>query len=224
MRPELSKSCIEFDTTPKYSQKPPKPATFIFILDLTASAIKTGYLNTVASTVKSLVSQDMLWAKDTNIGFIGMHKVMELIDLTKSTPHIYTLHPTMKDMAPIPLQNLTIQISDCKCFEAFLNSLPTMFNFSDDEICLNEALCVLKQMTRANGGKALLMMGAHDVTKIPNLLPTLDAGNKDGMNKQMLRSSDYYQQLAQYLCIEACVSVDIFAFGNSFMVATLYRT
>lgn len=192
----------------------------MFILDLTSIAIKTGYLTALASSIKLLISQDMLWAKDTNIAFIGMHKVMELIDLTKSTPHIYTIHPSMKDMAPIPLQNLIIPINECKCLDSFLNSLPTMFNFADDEICLNETISILKHMTRGNGGKVLLMTAAHDVTKIPNLLPSLDVANKDGMNKQMLRSSDYYQQIAQYLCIEACVSVDIFAFGNSFMVRT----
>ena len=163
-----------------------------------------------------MLKDNTLWSPDTNIGFIGRHKYIELIDLSKPYPHVYSMHTDLKE-APIPLANFLIPLKECNCIDAFLNSLGTMFNFEEDEICLNEALNMAKLIMKSNGGKILLMVGGHDVAKIPQLVHN-NSSSKDGMNKLMLRSSDYYQQLAQYLCIEGCISIDLYAIGNAYMV------
>ena len=212
------KSCVEYDATPKYSQKPPRPASFLFVLDLSISARKTEYLISISKAIRRVLADNTLWSKDSCIGFIGVHKNIELIDLSKkSTPHIYTIHSTLKEVIPLPFENFLLPIKEATCLDSFLNSLPTLFNFDDNELCLNEALCLSKLIFKANGGKMLLFVGAHDLTKIPQLNPSELTGSKDGMNKLMLRTSDYYQQLAQYLCIELTTSVDIYAIGNSYI-------
>ena len=58
-RPEVREATIEFIAPQEYMLRPPQPATYLWVLDVTRQAVDTGYLKVrhcVGNTYQSIVS------------------------------------------------------------------------------------------------------------------------------------------------------------------------
>lgn len=53
-RPELSRGSVEFVATPEYIQRPPTPPVWVFVIDVSASAISAGLPQAVINALSKV--------------------------------------------------------------------------------------------------------------------------------------------------------------------------
>eukprot|EP00172_Hildenbrandia_rubra_P004556 Plantae.Rhodophyta-Hildenbrandia_rubra.ctg9408.p1 GENE.Plantae.Rhodophyta-Hildenbrandia_rubra.ctg9408~~Plantae.Rhodophyta-Hildenbrandia_rubra.ctg9408.p1 ORF type:complete len:784 (+),score=120.16 Plantae.Rhodophyta-Hildenbrandia_rubra.ctg9408:631-2982(+) len=128
-RPELTHGTVEFVAPSEYMVRPPMPATFIFVLEVTPAAVVTGALSNMIAGIRRAISK-----------FSGDGREKVALITYDSTVHFHSLRdganggPSVTIVAdiddmflPTP-DNLLVPLVECKStFERILDLLPKMY-------------------------------------------------------------------------------------------------
>lgn len=138
-RAELNYGCVEFVAPTEYMVRPPQAPAYIFVIDVSYSAIQSGMLATAARTI--LDSLDRLPNTDnrTSVGIITVDSSLHFYNLNANLAEPQMLVVSDLDDVYLPqptdlLANLTKSMQPLK---ALLEKLPDMFK---DSVNVNNAL------------------------------------------------------------------------------------
>jgi len=215
-RPECKSSTIEFIAPQEYMLRPPQPAVYLFLLDVSRAALETGYLR---SFCDSLIDElDKLPGDGrTQVGLITYHRTIQFYQLPEGSSQATQLVVGDVDDVFLPSPtDLLANLSNCR--EQIINmlsDLPELFNGSQEtENCLGAALQAAYKMVNPTGGRITVVQGS-----LPNIGPGAatnregGAGDKADLNSLLNPTTDFYKKLALD-CSGQQIAVDLFLIAS----------
>ena len=166
-RPELSKGVVEFIAPAEYMVRPPQEPSYFFVIDVSATAVRSGMLHSVANAIKQSLD-DLPGRNRTKIGFITFDNSVHYYNLGSdlAQPQMLVVSDLKELFVPLP-DNLLVNLNDSRSVvEAFLDNLPDMFvrNPVVSQSCLGPALKAAFTVMKQVGGKMCVFQ-----TVMPNL-------------------------------------------------------
>ena len=79
-RPELNKGIVEFIAPAEYMVRPPQPPSYFFVIDISATAVRSGMLKSVSAAIKKSLN-DLPGNTRTQIGFITFDNAVHYYSL-----------------------------------------------------------------------------------------------------------------------------------------------
>jgi len=217
-RPECKSSTIEFIAPQEYMLRPPQPAVYLFLLDVSRAALETGYLRTFCD---SLIDElDKLPGDGrTQVGFITYHRTIQFYQLAEGATQATQLIVGDVDDVFLPSpSDLLANLSNCReQVVNMLTDLPELFNGSQEtENCLGAALQAAYKMVNPTGGRITVVQGS-----LPNIGPgaveNREGGGGDKTQTDMVKllnpSTDFYKRLALE-CSGQQIAVDLFVIAS----------
>ncbi|ODN85852.1 protein transporter SEC24 [Cryptococcus wingfieldii CBS 7118] len=225
-RAELNHGAVEFIAPTEYMVRAPQPPVYIFVIDVSASAIQSGMVATAARTI--LESLDSLPNPDnrTLVSFIAVSTSLHFFSLPPgATEASMLVVPDLSDVfLPKPVDLLVNLKESRAAVENLLGKLSDMFQDANTIGCaLGSALQAALQLNGRIGGKIIALC---------NTLPTIGEGPlKARDDPKLLGTSKEYTLLSAgnswyksfaIECSKAQVAVDMFLFNSGYTdVATL---
>ena len=155
-RPELSKGLVEFIAPAEYMVRPPQEPAYFFVIDVSATAVRSGMLESVAAAIKS--SLDTLPGRGrTKIGFVTFDNSVHYYNLASdlTNPQMLVVADLKELFVPLP-DHLLVNLEESRAVvEVFLDSLPQMFSRNPvvSQSCLGPALKAAFTVMKQVGGK-----------------------------------------------------------------------
>uniref|UniRef100_A0A8C1IM17 SEC24 homolog B, COPII coat complex component n=1 Tax=Cyprinus carpio TaxID=7962 RepID=A0A8C1IM17_CYPCA len=202
-RPEVQNSTVEFIASSDYMLRPPQPAVYLFLLDVSHNAVESGYLNVFCQSLLDNLEK-LPGDTRTHIGFVTFD----------STVHFYNLQEGLSQ----PQMLVVSDIDGNHLVKDLLNALPGMFTHTrETQSALGPALQAAYKLMSPTGGR---------VTVFQTQLPTLGAGLLQSREDPNLRSStknvlhlgpatDFYKKLALD-CSGQQIGVDLFLLSSQY--------
>ena len=217
-RPEIRSSTIEFIAPSEYMLRPPQPAVYLYLLDVSFNAVSTGYLKIFCQTLLEEMER-IPGDSRTQIGFITFDSSLHFYNLAEglSQPQMMVVSDIEDVFLPCP-DNLLVNLHESRELVVdLLNQLPDMFEKNmETSSALGAALQAAYKMMSPTGGR---------VTVAQTLLPTVgpgalknreDPNERAGKNVQNLGpSTDFYKKLALD-CSAQQIAVDLFLLNSQY--------
>uniref|UniRef100_A0A672ZZG2 SEC24 homolog A, COPII coat complex component n=1 Tax=Sphaeramia orbicularis TaxID=375764 RepID=A0A672ZZG2_9TELE len=204
-RPEVQNATIEFIAPSEYMLRPPQPAVYLFVLDVSHNAVETGYLNVFCQSLLDNINA-LPGDSRTKVGFITFD----------STIHFYNLQeglsqPQMLIVSDIEGETCLIFLS-ISLVQDLLKNLPNLFQKTmETQSALGSALQAAFKLLSPTGGRMSVFQ-----TQLPNLgvgaLQSREDPNQRASAKDIQHLSpatDFYKKLALD-CSGQQVAVDLF--------------
>ena len=155
-RPELSKGVVEFIAPAEYMVRPPQEPTYVFVLDVSATAVRSGMLQSASNAIKASLD-DLPGRGRTKIGFVTFDNSVHFYNMASdlAQPQMVVVADLNELFVPLP-DNLLVNLQESRSVvESFLDSLPDMFakNPVVSQSCLGPALKAAFTVMKAVGGK-----------------------------------------------------------------------
>jgi protein transport protein SEC24 len=180
-RPELSKGVVEFIAPAEYMVRPPQEPTYFFVLDVSATAVRCGMLQSAANAIKA--SLDELPGRGrTKVGFITYDNSVHYYNLGSdlSQPQMLVVSDLKELFVPLP-DNLLVNLQESRAVvENFLDNLPEMFQKNPvvSQSCLGPALKAAFTVMKSVGGKMCVFQ---------SIMPNIgDGGLKPRENQSLM--------------------------------------
>ncbi|XP_023937057.2 protein transport protein Sec24A [Bicyclus anynana] len=223
-RPEIKSATIEFIAPSEYMLRPPQPAVYLFLLDVSQIARESGYLQVVCDTLKSHLEQLPGDAR-TQIGFLcfdaHIHYYLMSEELTR--PKEMTVLDIDDIFLPSP-ESLLVNLGEhMELIKELLTILPQRYSAPGvPASALGAALQAAYKLMAPTGGR---------ITVFQTCLPNIGPGALQSREDPNARSSkdvahlnpatDFYKRLALD-CSGAQVAVDLFLLSSQYCdLATL---
>lgn len=149
----MKSSTIEYIAPSEYMLRPPQPAVYLFLLDVSHAAIESGYLNVFCNVLASNLSELPGDAR-TQIGFIAYNSAVHFFSLAEgiSQPHQMTILDVDDIFLPFP-DNLVANLQErFELVTDLLAQLPTKFSKDYDKgSALGAALQAAHKMISMTG-------------------------------------------------------------------------
>ncbi|TRY54099.1 hypothetical protein DNTS_031150, partial [Danionella cerebrum] len=217
-RPEVQNATIEFIAPSEYMLRPPQPAVYLFVLDVSHNAVETGYLEAFSRCL--LDNLDSLPGDArTKIGFITFDSTIHFYNLQEGLSRPQMLMVSEIDDVFLPSQEgLLVNLNESKeLVRDLLVGLPELFNKTmQTHSALGPALQAAFKLLAPTGGRVSVC-----VTQLPNLgtgalRPREESGQKTKETVQNLSpSTDFYKKLALD-CSGHQVAVDLFLLSSQY--------
>ncbi|KRZ09188.1 Protein transport protein Sec24A [Trichinella zimbabwensis] len=216
LRPEIQNSSIEFIAPAhEYENRPPQPACYIFILDVSARAVQSGYLvmfrDVLLESLRLLPGDNR-----TIIGFIAVDSFLHFFQLRENLKPKEFVVSDVNDIVMPSKSFLLFYLDDSmNAVESFLNDLPERFADNTDPKCaLGSAITAGFELIATIGGRLTVFQtvlpdignGSLTSREDPNLRAAKEVTN-------MSAASDFYKNLA-LKCTERMIAVDLFVLGD----------
>eukprot|EP00573_Skeletonema_grethae_P010464 CAMPEP_0201698312 /NCGR_PEP_ID=MMETSP0578-20130828/18349_1 /ASSEMBLY_ACC=CAM_ASM_000663 /TAXON_ID=267565 /ORGANISM="Skeletonema grethea, Strain CCMP 1804" /LENGTH=1230 /DNA_ID=CAMNT_0048184805 /DNA_START=24 /DNA_END=3716 /DNA_ORIENTATION=- len=224
-RPELSQACIEYIAPSEYMVRPPQPPSYFFVIDVSATSVRSGMLKSVAEGIARSLD-DLPGSPRTQVGFLTYDDSVQYYSLKSglSQPQMLVVADLVELFVPAP-DDLLVNLQDSReVIELFLENLPTMFEGSTaNSSCLGPALKAAFTVTKHIGGKMSVFQsllpqlgdGALAVRENHQIMGTVD-------EVKLLRSSQAWYKDTAVEFSRSQISVDMYLFPRSYIdVATL---
>ncbi|KAK6474959.1 protein transport protein Sec24A-like [Huso huso] len=218
-RPEVQNPTIEFIAPSEYMLRPPQPAVYLFVLDVSHNAVETGYLDTVC---QSLLDSLSLLPGDTRtkIGFITFDSTVHFYNLQEglSQPQMLVVSDIEDIFIPTP-DSLLVNLSECKeLVQDLLKGLPQMFTRTLETQCaLGPALQAAFKLLSPTGGRVSVFQ-----TQLPSVgvgaLKSREDPNQRASAKDiphLTPATDFYKKLALD-CSGQQIAVDLFLLSGQY--------
>lgn len=218
-RPEVQNATVEFIASSDYMLRPPQPAVYLFVLDVSHNAVECGYLQYFCQTL--LENLDRLPGDTrTRIGFLTFDSTVHFYNLQDglSQPQMLVVSD-IEDIFIPSHDNLMVSLKDSReLVRDLLTSLPSMFSQSrETHSALGPALQAAFKLMSATGGR---------VSVFQTQLPSLGAGLLQSREDPNQRSStkgvqhlgpatDFYKKLALD-CSGQQIGVDLFLLSSQY--------
>lgn len=218
-RPEVQNSTVEFIASSDYMLRPPQPAVYLFVLDVSHNAVEAGYLSVLCQSL--LDNLDKLPGDSrTRIGFMTFDSTIHFYNLQEglSQPQMLIVSDIDDVFLPTP-DSLLVNLHESKeLIKDLLNALPNMFiNTRETHSALGPALQAAFKLMSPTGGR---------VSVFQTQLPSLGAGLLQSREDPNQRSStkvvhhlgpatDFYKKLALD-CSGQQTAVDLFLLSSQY--------
>ncbi|CAH0487183.1 unnamed protein product [Peronospora farinosa] len=218
-RPELHSGSVEIVAPSEYMMRPPQPPCFVFVIDVSATAVASGSLHVAVNTIREQLDK-LPGAPRTRVGFVTYDNTIHFYNLksTLKAPQMMVVADLDELFIPIP-DELLVNLSDSReVVEMLLETLPSIHhNARSAETVLGPAIRVAFKLMSSIGGKMVVFQ---------NSLPSAGNGalrNRDnprlyGTDKEhtLLQAADtFYRTNAIDFCRQQ-VSVDMFLFSSMY--------
>nr|XP_057942202.1 protein transport protein Sec24A isoform X1 [Doryrhamphus excisus] len=218
-RPEVQNATIEFIAPSEYMLRPPQPAVYLFVLDVSHSAVETGYLKVFCQSVLDNISA-LPGDSRTKIGFITFDSTIHFYNLQEglSQPQMLIVSDIDDIFLPTP-DSLLVNLNESKeLVQDLLKSLPTLFEKTmETQSVLGSALQAAFKLLLPTGGRMSVFQ-----TQLPNLgagaLQSREDPNQRASAKDIQHLSpatDFYKKLALD-CSGQQVAVDLFLLSSQY--------
>ncbi|XP_042274820.1 protein transport protein Sec24B isoform X2 [Thunnus maccoyii] len=218
-RPEVQNSTVEFIASSDYMLRPPQPAVYLFVLDVSHNAVEGGYLKYFCESL--LDNLDKLPGDTrTRVGFLTFDNTIHFYNLQEGLSQPQMLVVSDIDDVFIPSHDsLMVNLKESReLVQDLLNSLPAMFSQSrETHSALGPALQAAFKLMSPTGGR---------ITVFQTQLPTLGAGLLQSREDPSQRSStkgvqhlgpatDFYKKFALD-CSGQQIGVDLFLLSSQY--------
>ncbi|XP_075970231.1 protein transport protein Sec24AB [Anticarsia gemmatalis] len=223
-RPEIKSATIEFIAPGEYMLRPPQPAVYLFLFDVSQLARESGYLQVVCDTLKTCLDQLPGDAR-TQIGFIcyDAHVHYYLMSEGLTRPKEMTVLDIDDVFLPSP-SSLLVNLGERReLVRELLAALPQRYSAPAAPACaLGAALQAAYKLMAPTGGRITVFQ-----TCLPNvgpgaLQPREDPNARSSKDVAHLNpATDFYKRLALD-CSGAQIAVDLFLLNSQYAdLATL---
>ncbi|KAG2223570.1 hypothetical protein INT45_001652 [Circinella minor] len=225
-RAELNYSCVEYVAPTEYMVRPPQAPAYIFIIDVSYSAVQSGMVATAARTILDSLDRIPNEQKRTQIGFITVDSSLHFYNLNASVsePQMLVVSELDDVFLPTPA-HLMVNLSDSReLIQSFLEKLPDMFKETANvNNALGTALQAAFKIVSPFGGKIVCLQstlpnmgtGALKVREDPKVIGT-------AKETPLLNASSPFFKSFAVDCSRSQVSCDMLIFGGQYAdVATL---
>lgn len=228
-KPELSRGSVEFVAPVEYMIRPPQAPVYMFVIDVSMTAVASGMLETVCAAIKDALPK-IPGGERTQIGIMTYDSCIHFYNLrpTLSSPHMIVVPDISDVFLPLP-EDLLVNLSESRgLVDMLLDSLPKMHASSRNvDTCLGSALDAAFAIIQHIGGKMVVCQCS---------LPSVGKGKLKHRENPKMFGSDTENVLlapdtsndAQYYKMKAVdfsrqqISVDMFLVGATYVdVATL---
>uniref|UniRef100_A0A3P9BQV6 SEC24 homolog B, COPII coat complex component n=1 Tax=Maylandia zebra TaxID=106582 RepID=A0A3P9BQV6_9CICH len=218
-RPEVQNSTVEFIASSDYMLRPPQPAAYLFVLDVSHNAVEAGYLKYFCESL--LGNLDKLPGDSrTRVGFLTFDSTIHFYNLQEGLSQPQMLVVSDIDDVFIPSHDsLMVNLKESnELVKDLLKSLPALFSQSrETHSALGPALQAAFKLMSPTGGR---------ITVFQTQLPTLGAGKLQSREDPNQRSSskgahhlgpatDFYKKLALD-CSGQQIGVDLFLLSSQY--------
>ncbi|XP_045295584.1 protein transport protein Sec24C isoform X5 [Leopardus geoffroyi] len=234
-RPELSLGSYEFLATVDYckNNKFPSPPAFIFMIDVSYNAIRSGLVRLLCEELKSLL--DFLpregGAEESaiRVGFVTYNKVLHFYNVKSSLaqPQMMVVSDVADMFVPL-LDGFLVNVSESRAvITSLLDQIPEMFaDTRETETVFAPVIQAGMEALKAAecAGKLFLFHTSLPIAEAPGKLKNRDDRkliNTDKEKTLFQPQTGAYQTLAKECVAQGCC-VDLFLFPNQYVdVATL---
>ncbi|XP_063166125.1 protein transport protein Sec24B isoform X2 [Candoia aspera] len=218
-RPEVQNSTVEFIASSDYMLRPPQPAVYLFVFDVSHNAIEAGYLLVVCQSL--LENLDKLPGDSrTKIGFITFDSTVQFYNLQEglSQPQMLIVSEIDDVFLPTP-DSLLVNLHESKeLIKDLLNALPDMFTYTrETHSALGPALQAAFKLMSPTGGRVSVFQ-----TQLPSLgtgyLHSREDPNQRSSTKVVQHlgpATDFYKKLALD-CSGQQTAVDLFLLSSQY--------
>lgn len=220
-RPELCKGVVEFIAPTEYMVRPPQEPSYFFVLDVSATAVRSGMLHSAASAIRQSLD-DLPGRGRTKIGFITYDNSVHYYNLAPdlSSPQMMVVSDLKELFVPLP-DNLLVNLKESRgVVEAFLDNLPEMFakNPIVSQSCLGPALKAAFTVMKPIGGKMCVFQSIQPNLGDGSLRPRENHAIMGTPNEVKLLRPDvtWYKETAIEFSRQQ-ISVDMFLFPYQYM-------
>ncbi|KAI3373265.1 hypothetical protein L3Q82_006567 [Scortum barcoo] len=220
-RPEVQNATIEFIAPSEYMLRPPQPAVYLFVLDVSHNAVETGYLHVFCQSMLDNINA-LPGDSRTKVGFITFDSTIHFYNLQEglSQPQMLIVSDIEDIFLPTP-DSLLVNLNECKestLVQDLLKSLPTLFEKTmETQSALGSALQAAFKLLSPTGGRMSVFQ-----TQLPNLgvgaLQSREDPNQRASAKDIQHLSpatDFYKKLALD-CSGQQVAVDLFLLSSQY--------
>ncbi|XP_044284520.1 protein transport protein Sec24B isoform X2 [Varanus komodoensis] len=218
-RPEVQNSTVEFIASSDYMLRPPQPAVYLFVFDVSHNAVEAGYLSIVCQSL--LENLDKLPGDSrTRIGFITFDSTVQFYNLQEglSQPQMLIVSEIEDVFLPLP-DSLLVNLHESKeLIKELLSALPNMFtNTRETHSALGPALQAAYKLMSPTGGRISVFQ-----TQLPSLgsgcLQSREDPNQRSSTKVVQHlgpATDFYKKLALD-CSGQQTAVDLFLLSSQY--------
>ncbi|KAF8843924.1 hypothetical protein BDN67DRAFT_1066584 [Paxillus ammoniavirescens] len=225
-RDELNHSVVEFVAPTEYMVRPPQPAVYVFLIDVSHTAVQSGMVATATRTILENLERIPNEDDRTKVAFLAFDTSLYFFSVPPGTTDTTMLVVSDVDDVFLPKPtDLLVNLSEAK---ASLESLLSRINdmFQDNHTvgsALGPALQAGSKLMAPIGGKIIVLSAS---------LPSIGAGalkNREdpkilGTSKEsgLLQAASTFYKTFAIECSRAQVSVDMFLFSSAYQdVASL---
>ncbi|XP_003490260.1 protein transport protein Sec24B isoform X1 [Bombus vosnesenskii] len=211
-RPEVKTSTIEFIAPSEYMLRPPQPAVYLFVLDVSRLAVESGYLTIVCNVISEELSR-LPGDSRTQIGFLAVDSAIHFFGIPDnvSQPQEMIMLDIDDVFLPCP-ENLIVNLKEREeLVRDLLAQLPTKFQGTHDtNNALGAALQAAYKLMSPTGGRVTVFQ-----TCLPNIGPGLLQAREDPNSRgskdvpHLNPVTDFYKRLALD-CSGQQIAVDLF--------------
>uniref|UniRef100_A0A915PQB6 Uncharacterized protein n=1 Tax=Setaria digitata TaxID=48799 RepID=A0A915PQB6_9BILA len=216
-RPEIRNATVEFIAPSEYMLRPPQPAVYVFVMDISRNAVETGYLYTF--TEQLLIALEQLPGDDrTMLGFIGVDSAVHFFQFRgKSRPQQLVVEEYNDIFLPVSGGLLVNLRKNVDVIRLFVQNLPALYESnSSTSCCLGAALTAAHELIADLGGRITVLL-----SMIPDLGPGALKSREDPNQRaasevpNLCPAHDYYKRLALD-CTGHQIAVDLFLLNNQY--------
>lgn len=217
-RPEVRSSTIEFIAPSEYMLRPPQPAMYLFLFDVSIIAQQSGYLEAACSVLNRHLDE-MPGDARTQVGFICYDSFVHFYSMAEglNQPHEMTLLDVDDPFLPRP-DSLLVNLKECKeLVRDLLKQLPKRFAHTHDPgSSLGAALQVAFKLMQASGGRITVFQSCLPNKGPGSLEPREDPNNRSAKDVAHLNpATDFYKRYALE-CSGYQIAVDLFLMNQQY--------
>uniref|UniRef100_F6XHQ2 Protein transport protein Sec24C n=1 Tax=Ciona intestinalis TaxID=7719 RepID=F6XHQ2_CIOIN len=234
-RPELCRGSYEFIATKDYcrNDKFPLSPAFIFAIDVSYNAMKSGYvdllcrqLHTLLDTLPKEAHQEK---SSIRVGFITYNNVLHFYNLKSSLAQPQMMVVSDVNDVFVPLQDgFLVDLDQSRhVIDSLLDQIPDMFRDTrETELVFAPVIQAVVQALKSAecAGKLFMFHTSLPIGEAPGKLKNRDDRKLIATDKEKVLfnpASNFYEKLAKDCVAQACC-VDLFLFPNQYVdVATL---
>lgn len=234
-RPELSLGSYEFLATVDYckNNKFPSPPAFIFMIDVSYNAIRTGLVRLLCEELKSLLDylprEGGAEESAIHVGFVTYNKVLHFYNVKSSLaqPQMMVVSDVADMFVPL-LDGFLVNVNESRAvITSLLDQIPEIFaDTRETETVFAPVIQAGMEALKAAecSGKLFLFHTSLPIAEAPGKLKNRDDRkliNTDKEKTLFQPQTGVYQTLAKECVAQGCC-VDLFLFPNQYVdVATL---
>ncbi|XP_014871706.1 protein transport protein Sec24C isoform X3 [Poecilia latipinna] len=234
-RPELSLGSYEYLATVDYckNNKLPQPPAFIFLIDVSYNAVKSGMVSIVCNELKSLL--DLLPRQNPEVdsvirvGFVTYNKVLHFYNVksTLAQPQMLVVSDVSDMFVPL-LDGFLVNVTESRqVIESLLDQIPEMFadTRETETVFVPVIQAGLEALKAADcAGKLFVFHTSLPIAEAPGKLKNREDKKLIGTDKEKTLFQPQvgvYNSLAKECVAQGCC-VDLFLFPNQYVdLATL---
>lgn len=228
-RNELNHAVVEFIAPQEYMVRPPQPLAYVFIIDVSVNAIRSGLVATVATTI--LESLDRIPNKDdrTRVAFIGVDSSLHYFSISDDSEQteasIFVVPDLDEPFTPSP-DSLLVNLSQCRqSIEKLLTNLNSLFvETLNPGFALGPALKSAHKLVEATGGKIVTLAASLPNIGVGKLTVRDEAAVQDKPKEAstLLNANDSFYKSFAVDCNKSQVTLEFFLTSGTYQdVATL---